>query len=174
MHWYALSTQTRQSQTDTHDTASKRMFKWLAKQFTAADEDPDSLGSEVGLQNFIDALPVTLPARTLEAIGEQFEHARALELAPERLRRALKALDERAQAPLEAVVLGLIPDERGRELSDSAWLTLSRFHRNLYAGYRVCLDALSTDEQRANAHADAVLIACRSMAALSRPLALPK
>jgi hypothetical protein len=168
MHWYALSTQTRQSQTDTHDTASKRMFKWLAKQFTAADEDPDSLGSEVGLQNFIDALPVTLPARTLEAIGEQFEHARALELAPERLRRALKALDERAQAPLEAVVLGLIPDERGRELSDSAWLTLSRFHRNLYAGYRVCLDALSTDEQRANAHADAVLIACRSMAALSR------
>lgn len=144
------------------------MFKWLAKQFTAPDDDPESLGSEVGLSNFIDGLPTTVPARTLEAIGEQFEHARALEIAPDRLRHALITLDERAQEPLKVVSQGLISDERSRELSDAVWLALSRFHRNLYIGYRVCLDALDTDEQRQNAHADAVLIACRSTAALAR------
>jgi len=143
------------------------MFKWLAKQFTAPDDDPESLGSEVGLRNFIDGLPTTVPSRTLEAIGEQFEHARALEIPPERLRHAFITLDERAQEPLNAVRLGLITDDRGRELSDAAWLVLSRFHRNLYTGYRVCLDALNAAEQTQHAHADAVLIACRSTAALA-------
>jgi len=144
------------------------MFKWLAKQFTAPDDDPESLGSDVGLRNFVDGLPTTVPSRTLEAIGEQFEHARALEIPPERLRRALITLDERAQEPLNAVRQSLISDERGRELSDAAWLVLSRFHRNLYTGYRVCLDALSAGEQSQNDHAEAVLIACRSTAALAR------
>lgn len=144
------------------------MFKWLAKQFTAPDDDPESLGSEIGLSSFIEGLPTTVPSRTLEAIGEQFEHAQALEIAPDRLRHALITLDERAQPPLTAVSQILITDERGRELSDAAWLVLSRFHRNVYIGYRVCLDALSTGEQRQNAHADAVLIACRATAALAR------
>jgi hypothetical protein len=144
------------------------MFKWLAKQFTAPDQDPDSLGSDLGLRNFIAALPVTVPARTLEAIGEQFEHARSLEIPPDRLRHALKTLDERAQEPLGALADGLIGGERGRELSDPAWLALSRYYRNLYVGYRVCLDALNNDPQRENVHADAVLITCRSTAALAR------
>lgn len=144
------------------------MFKWLAQQFTAPDEDPHSLGSEVGLSNFIDGLPTTVPSRTLEAIGEQFEQARTLDIAPERLRHALITLDERAQAPLQAVAQSLITDERGRELSDATWLALSRFHRNLYTGYRVCLDALNTDAERQSAHAQALLIACRSTAALAR------
>lgn len=142
------------------------MFKWLAKQFTDPDDDPESLGSEVGLRNFIDALPTTLPSRTLEAIGEQFEQARNLGLPADRLRRALIALDERAQAPLVAVGQTLVSDERGRELSDSAWLVLSRYHRNVYIGYRVCLDALRDDAERQAAHAEALLLACRSTAAL--------
>src|SRR5690606_20387076 len=58
------------------------MFKWLASQFQRGDEDPDSLGSEKGLERFIAALPVTVPARTVEALGEPFETARALDLAP--------------------------------------------------------------------------------------------
>ena len=170
MHWYASSSLARQSQPDTDpdEPASKRMFKWLAKQFTAPEDDPESLGSELGLRNFIDGLPTTLPARTLEAIGEQFEHARSLEIPPDRLRHALKMLDERAQEPLAEVTQGLISDDRGREMSDPAWLALSRYSRNLYAGYRVCLEALTNDPQRETAHADAVLIACRSTAALAR------
>lgn len=168
MHWYASSSATRQTEPHTEEPASKRMFKWLAKQFTAPDEDPESLGSEIGLRNFIDGLPTTLPNRTLEAIGEQFEHARSLEIPADRLRHALKTLDERAQEPLVAVAQGLVSDERGREMSDPAWLALSRFYRNLYIGYRVCLDALTSDPQGESAHADAVLIACRSTAALAK------
>jgi hypothetical protein len=170
MHWYDSSSVARQSQpdTDTEEPASKRMFKWLAKQFTAPEEDPESLGSDVGLRNFIDGLPTTLPARTLEAIGEQFEQARSLEIPPDRLRHALKTLDERAQEPLAAIAQSLISDDRGRELSDPAWLALSRYSRNLYAGYRVCLEALNNDPQGESAHADAVLITCRSTAALAR------
>lgn len=144
------------------------MLKWLTKQFTASDDDPENIGSESGLRNFIDALPITIPARTLESIGEQFEHAHTLQIPPARLRHALKTLDERAQEPLAAVEQGLITDERGRDLSDAAWLALSRFHRNRYTGYRACLEALHTDPQRDSAHADAVLIACRSVAALAR------
>jgi hypothetical protein len=62
---------------------------------TEADEDVDSLGSERGLAAFLDGLPVTVPMRTLEALGEPFEKAAAFELAPARLRRALLCMDER-------------------------------------------------------------------------------
>jgi len=149
------------------------MFKWLAKQFTQADEDPDSLGSEKGIQAFLDALPITVPARTIEAIGEPFENARGLELAPERLRRALKRLDERAQEPLITVAQGLFEDNVGRRISDSTWLTLARYYRNVHTGYRACLDALPPrnglgDDERS----EALLIACRAMAALGRYKAL--
>lgn len=145
------------------------MFKWLTRQFQQGDEDPESLGSEAGLEAFIAGLPVTVPARTVEALGEPFENARTLGLAPGRLRRALKRLDERAQEALDAVRDKLFEDEHGRRLSDGAWLVLARFHRNVASGYEACLDELRvrsalTDEERA----DAVLIACRTMAALGR------
>ena len=146
------------------------MFKWLTRQFQQGDEDRDSLGSEAGLEAFIAALPVTVPARTVEALGEPFENARTLGLAPWRLRRALKRLDERAQEALDAVRDKLFEDELGRRLSDGAWLVLARFYRNVASGYEVCLDELRvrgelSDEERA----DAVLIGCRTMAArLSR------
>ncbi|MCC6534441.1 MAG: hypothetical protein IT531_17960 [Burkholderiales bacterium] len=145
------------------------MFKWLAKQFTQADDDPDSLGSERGLDNFIAALPVTLPARTIEAIGEQFEHAAALQIEASRLRRALKRLDERAQEPLAQVWLDLFEDERGRRISDGAWLALARYYRNLHTGYRVCLDALAARAPQGEAErSDTVVIGCRAMTALGR------
>jgi hypothetical protein len=145
------------------------MLKWLAKQFGTGADDPDSLGSERGLQNFIDSLPLTVPARTLEAIGEQFEKARSLELPPARLAQALKRLDERAQAPLAAVTLALFADELGRELSDASWMALTRFYRNLHVGYRVCLPRLSTTgATSAHERSDAVLLGCRAMAALGR------
>lgn len=145
------------------------MFKWLAKQFTQADEDPDSLGSEKGLQGFLDGLPVTVPASTIEMLGEQFENARGLELSPPRLRRALKRLDERAQEPLTAIWFKLFDDGTGRRISEVPWLALARYYRNVHTGYRVCLEGLLSraevdDEERA----DALLIACRTMAALGR------
>jgi hypothetical protein len=149
------------------------MFKWLAKQFSRDDEDPDSLASERGLEVFIAALPVTIPARTVDAIGEPFENARGLGLAPDALRRALKRLDERAQEPLAAVWESLFDDAYGREISDSAWLVLARFHRNLFAGYNVWLEHIrARDEASDEERSDAVLIACRAMAALGRYKAL--
>jgi len=145
------------------------MFKWLIKQFSGDDDDLESLGSERGLEAFISALPVTQPASAVEALSEQFERAHTLELAPERLRRALKRLDERAQEPLAALGLALFEDDQGRRLCDTAWLTLARFYRNVHTGYRVCLQALPERAQQSEAErSDAVLIACRAMAALGR------
>jgi hypothetical protein len=145
------------------------MFKWLAKQFSREGEDPDSLASERGLEAFIAELPVTIPARTVEALGEPFENARSLGLAPDALRRALKRLDERAQEPLETVWENLFEQAHGRDIADAVWLVLARFHRNLYAGYSAWLDPVrARGEHLDDERADAVLIACRSMAALGR------
>ncbi|MGH8666143.1 MAG: hypothetical protein ACREUX_17930, partial [Burkholderiales bacterium] len=152
------------------------MFKWLAKQFNRDDDDPESLASEKGLENFIAAVPVTVPARTVEALGEPFESARSLEFEPDPLRRALKRLDERAQEPVQAVWERLFEDENGRHISDGAWLVLARYFRNVHAGYDVWLASVRSrsepgelsDEERG----DAVLIAGRAMAALGRHKAL--
>jgi hypothetical protein len=145
------------------------MFNWLAKQFSREDDDPDSLGSEKGLQAFIDALPTTLPPRTVEAIAEPFENARGLSLPAGKLRRALKRLDERAQGPLAEVWSTLFEDYHGRQITDNAWLVLMRFYRAVHAGYRVSLEAISSrpsieDTERS----EALLLGCRAMAALGR------
>ena len=143
------------------------MFKWLLKQLTEADEDVESLGSERGLEAFLDSLPVTVPMRTVEALGEPFEKAPASELAPARLRRALLRLDERAREPLAHVWNELFEDGVGRTISDTAWLTLARYYRNVGTGYGVCLEAFTqapTDADRG----DAILMACRSMAGSRR------
>ena len=145
------------------------MFNWLVKQFSAAEGDPDSLGSEKGLAAFIARLPVTVPANTVEVLSEKFENASALELTSNQLRYALKCLDERAQEPLATVGSNLFEDRLGRGISDTVWLTLARFHRNVHSGYRICLDGLPTRDQQSHIeHSDAVLIASRAMAALGR------
>ena len=145
------------------------MFNWLVKQFSAAGDNPDSLGSEKGLQAFIARLPIAIPASTVEVLSEQFENAAALELTSDELRYALKCLDERAQEPLAEIGLNLFEDRLGRGISETVWLTLARFHRNVHTGYRVCLDGLpARDQQTHIEHSDAVLIACRAMAALGR------
>ena len=143
------------------------MFKWLLQQLTEADEDPASLGSERGLAAFIDALPAAAPMRAVEALGEPFESAPASELAPQRLRRALLRLDERAQEPLVQVWQELFGDGSGRTISDTAWLTLARYYRNVSTGYRVCLDALGQKLADAD-RSDAMLMACRAAACLGR------
>ena len=91
------------------------MFKWLAKQFTAPDDDPDSLGSEVGLRNFIEGLPTTVPSRTLEAIGEQFEHA--IGGGRQRVDRAQTINDPQ-------ILLGLTTECIGERLAQEASLIL--------------------------------------------------
>jgi hypothetical protein len=143
------------------------MFKWLVKQFTQADEDPESLGSEQGLQAFLERLPVSIPMRTVEALGEPFENAPALEIPVDRLRRALLVLDERAQEPLAEVWNEVFGDSVGRTISDTAWLTLARFYRNVHTGYRVCLSAVQ-DKLADTERNDAMLMACRAMAGLGR------
>jgi len=147
----------------------KTMFKWLAKQFTREEDDPESLGSESGLRAFMDGLPVTQPTRTVEAIGEPFENVRGLGLEPARMRRALLRLDERAQAPLDECWSVLFSDAGGRTIGDGPWLALARYYRNVNAGYRACLDALP--ERSAvpeGERAEAILIAARAMYAAAR------
>lgn len=147
------------------------MFNWLLRQLTDADEDLESLGSDRGLAAFIERLPVVVPMRTVEILGEPFENAPASELPPERLRRALLRLDERAQEPLERLWPELFADGEGRSISDSAWLTLARYYRNAHTGYRVCFDALP--EKLGDGHRDeGILMACRALAALGRYKAL--
>ena len=142
------------------------MFNWLIKQFSAR-EDNESLGSEGGLDAFVARLPLTTPAHTVEAVSEQFENARALDLSAEKLRRALKRLDERAQDPLAKLGLKLFEDQLGRKLSDTVWLTMARFYRNAHSSYRFCLESrASREEQSDSQRNDTALIAARAMAAL--------
>ena len=143
------------------------MFKWLLQQLTEADEDPESFGSERGLARFIDALPIAAPMRAVEALGEPFENAPASELAPERLRSALLRLDECAQEPLAQVWQELFGDGVGRTISDTAWLTLARYYRNVNTGYRVCLDALPQKLSDAD-RSVGLLMVCRAAACLGR------
>ena len=144
------------------------MFNWLIKQFSAAQGN-ESLGSERGLEAFVAALPLTTPAHTVEAVSEQFENACALELSGEKLTRALKRLDERAQDPLAMLGLRLFEDKSGRNLADVVWLTMARFYRNAHNGYRACLECTASPaKQSDNRRYDTALIAARAMAALSR------
>jgi hypothetical protein len=155
--------------------AAKRMFKWLVQQFSGDGDDPGSLGSERGLEAFIARLPSTSPATAVEAISEQLEQAASLELAPEKLRRALKRLDEHAQEPVATLSAGLFEDDRARTLSDTVWLTLARYYRNAHCGYRICLETLPERSAQSGAErSDAVLIAARAMAALGHYKALLK
>ena len=146
-----------------------RIFKWLGDLFGAAVKDFENLGSERGLETFVARLPLAAPANTIEAVSEQFENARSLDLESGKLRRALKRLDERAQDALAVLSIRLFEDKLGRQLSDSVWLALARYSRNVHTGYRVCLEAISCRGKRSAAEEnDAALIACRAMAALAR------
>lgn len=145
------------------------MVRWLAKHFTGAEDGRDSLGTDAGLERFVAGLPLTAPAATVAAVSAQFERASALELDPGKLRRALKRLDEHAQGPLDALGIKLFEDRVGRQLSDPVWLAMVRYCRNVHSGYRLCLGALSSRKNQSDAERDdAVLIACRAMAALVR------
>ena len=147
---------------------SNRMFNWLIKQFSG-DEDAESLGGERGLEAFVARLSLITPASAIEAVSEQFEKAHSLELPGEKLERALKQLDERAQDPLTVVGLKLFEDKLGRKLSDTVWLTMARYYRNAHAGYRVCLESSASRDLESNSQRnDAALIASRAMAALCR------
>ena len=83
MHQYTPSTDATRPTLNRDDARSNRMFKWLIKQFSGDDDDLESLGSERGLEAFLDALPITQPAVAVEVLSEQFERAHTLELAPE-------------------------------------------------------------------------------------------
>ena len=145
------------------------MLKWLPKPFTQAAEDLDSLGSEKGLKALLARLPVTDPIRTVQAISEPFEKSEGLNIRSDRLRRALKHLDERAQESISAVWNSIFDAKDARAISDTAWLVLARYYRNVHTGYRFCLDALPARESRTDAdRVDAVLLACRAMAALGK------
>jgi hypothetical protein len=151
------------------DSRFNRMFKWLGDLFSIAEEDFDNLGTEEGLETFIALLPRTAPANTIEAVSEQFENARILDLESGKLMRALKRLDEHAQDPLAVLSIKLFEDKLGRQLSDPVWLAMARFYRNVYTGYRVCLEAVSSRGKESDGERnDAALIACRAMAALGR------
>lgn len=155
------------------DRPRNRVLNWLAKPFTPAAKGLDSIGTEKGLKAFVASLPVTDPVRTVAALGAPFEMAGSLNVRPDRLRRALKHLDERAQEYIGAV-LGNIFDVKGKSaISDTAWLALTRYYRDVHSGYRFCLDALPARESLNSAdREDCTLLAGRAMAALARHKAL--
>jgi len=155
------------------DSRFNRALRWLGNLFSAAEDAVGVLDTERGLETFIARLPLASPGGTIDAVSEQFENARALELEPGKLGRALKRLDERSQDPLAVLSIKLFEDKLGRQLSDSVWLALTRFYRNVHTGYRVCLEAVSSRGTASDGERkDAALIACRAMAALGRHKAL--
>ncbi|MFN0317336.1 MAG: hypothetical protein ACKVQA_20120 [Burkholderiales bacterium] len=149
------------------------MLNWLAKPPSKPAESLDSLDSEKGLKAFWARLPSTDCVRALEAVSEPFEKSASLNMRPDRLRHVLKQLDERAQEIAGAVWARLFEAKDPNTISDTAWLVLVRYYRNVHTGYRVCLDALPARESLSSAdRADAILLASRAMSALGTHKAL--
>ncbi|MSQ58404.1 MAG: hypothetical protein EXR36_01795 [Betaproteobacteria bacterium] len=148
------------------------MLNWLAKPSSESSELLDSLGSDKGLKQFWADLHVSDTVRTLDAIGEPLEKAASLNIRPDRLRHVLKHLDERAQEYIEATWARIFDSKDARAMSDSAWLVLARYYRNVHTGYRTCLDAMPAGGLSSGEREDAILLACRAMAAMGRHKAL--
>ncbi|MFN0317337.1 MAG: hypothetical protein ACKVQA_20125 [Burkholderiales bacterium] len=140
-----------------------------ASTLAPAHEHLDALGSEKGLKAFLAQFPAADPLRTVKVLGEVFEKAAVLNIPADKLRHALKHLDEHAQEFVNAVWDHLFDSKDLRTISDSPWLVLARYYRFVHAGYRFCLDALpDRDRLKDTERAEAVLLACRAMAALGR------
>ena len=119
------------------------------------------------MRTFLDAVATFPAARALDEIGERFAGASELELDPAACRRALKRLDEAAQAPLSELWNNVFEDGLGTSILDTHWRALAAYQRNVFCGYAYCLDQLPPPgELDAAERQDARVLANGAMAAL--------
>jgi hypothetical protein len=141
------------------------VLNWLTEKF--AHTADDSLASAAGIRAFLDELPLAKPALALDEIGARFAGAAELELDPADCRRALKCLDDAAQAPLEEVWNSIFGDSLGKSIADGPWHAAVNYLRNVFCGYAYCLEQLPAPGKLDPADGqDALVIANRAMVAL--------
>lgn len=141
------------------------VLTWISQLAGGIDDRRHPLGTEEGLAEFQQMLPLSQPAATLQQICESLEQAREAKLAPPALRRAVRALDDAAQPCLDELWHTLFRDARGEQVSDLSYNALSRYSWRIATLLQACLGDSASGAEKEAAE-EMTLFALRAMRAL--------
>ena len=94
------------------------MRNWLSQLTGSIDDARHSLGTERGIAEFHQMLPVSTPAIAIREVCETLQQAQAAGLSAAAFQRALGTLDEGVQPALHELRHMLFRDARGEKISD--------------------------------------------------------
>ena len=137
---------------------------WLSR-FKGGEDDRHPLAGERGLQEFLQSLPESQAAMSLDQGFDALESAQAAKLEASLLQRALRAVDEHLQGAVGELWHLLFRDARGDQVSEPSLVALNQYYRRAALAYASALDALPRDAAK-EVQEHAPLLACRGMAAL--------
>ena len=146
------------------------MLAWITEKLTRTDNPATT---EADVRAFLEALPLAKPAIALDDIGERIAGVTEPALDPAACRRALKQLDDAAQALQGELWMSVFSDGLGTSIFDASWRSLAGYQRTIFCAYMRCLADLPApahldDTERQ----DVSLLANRAMAALASHKAL--
>ena len=141
------------------------MLKWISQLAGGIDDRRHPLGTEDGLSEFRQMLPVSQPAAALQQICEGLEQAQELKLAAPAMYRAVRRLDDAAQPCLDELWHTLFRDARGEQVSDLSYNALSSYSRRMAKLLHACLESAAPGAEK-EALEEIGLFALRAMRAL--------
>src|SRR4051812_30296127 len=115
------------------------MRNWLSQLTGSIDDRKHPLGTERGIAEFQQMLPVSQPAIAIREVCEMLEQARAAALEPAAFQRALGLLDEAVQPALHELRHMLFRDARGEKISDVSQRALVDYSTRLAPLYAAVL-----------------------------------
>ncbi|HEX2566978.1 MAG TPA: hypothetical protein VHL85_08960 [Burkholderiales bacterium] len=118
------------------------MRNWLSQLTGSIDDRKHPLGTEGGIAEFQQMLPVSQPAVAIREVCETLEQARAAGVAAPAFQRALATLDEAVQPALHELRHMLFRDARGEKISDVSQRALVDYATRMAPLYAAALAAL--------------------------------
>ena len=137
---------------------------WLSK-IKGGDDDRHPLASERGIKEFLQGLPESQPAISLDQGFDALESMPAAKLEAPLMLRALRAVDEHLQHAVAEQWHTLFRDTRGDQVSDMSLGALNQYYQRAALAYAAALDALPREAAK-DVQEHAAVLACRGMSAL--------
>ena len=118
------------------------MRNWLSQLTGSIDDRKHPLGTERGIAEFQQMLPMSTPAIAIREVCEALEQARAAGLQAAAFQRALEMLDEAVQPALHELRHMLFRDARGEKISDVSQRALVDYSTRMAPLYAAALSSL--------------------------------
>jgi hypothetical protein len=141
---------------------------WFSGKIRGGGEDAHPLASDQALERFVAGLPEDQPAVALQHACDALEDAIDVKLAPERICKALEALDARMQKPIAALRRSLFRDARGGQLSEASLAALGQYYRRVAALYEWALKSLAPGRRSDEELGRVSVMALRGLRALAQ------